>query len=194
MESWRVFFTGVGGQGTVLATRVLGEAALLAGIQVVVSEIHGMAQRGGVVESAVILGALQSPVVSDGEADILMAFEPMEALRALRKCSKHSLAIVNTSPTAPFTVSSGRDRYPDISAMMKTVANHVGKLIAFDARSLAEEAGSDLGVNMVMLGTLMRYGKMPFGREMVEAVLESRTRKAFLEINRRALELGFQVR
>ena len=78
--------------------------------------------------------------------------------------------------------------------MMKTVANHVGKLIAFDARSLAEEAGSDLGVNMVMLGTLMRYGKMPFGREMVEAVLESRTRKAFLEINRRALELGFQVR
>jgi indolepyruvate ferredoxin oxidoreductase beta subunit len=152
-----------------------------------------MAQRGGVVESAVVLGALQSPVVSDGEADILMAFEPLEALRALRKCSRRSLVIVNTSPTSPFTVSSGRDRYPDIAEMMKIVADHVGKLIAFDARSVAQEAGSDLGVNMVMLGTLMRHGKLPFGKEMVERVLESKTRKTYLEMNRRALELGFQV-
>jgi len=71
MKAWRIFFTGVGGQGTLLATRVLGEAALLTDIPVVVSEVHGMAQRGGVVESAVVMGAAQSPVISDGEADAL---------------------------------------------------------------------------------------------------------------------------
>jgi indolepyruvate ferredoxin oxidoreductase beta subunit len=193
MEAWRIFCTGVGGQGTLLATRMLGEAALHAGIQAVVSEIHGMAQRGGVVESAVVMGELQSPVISDGEADVLMSFEPLETLRALRKCSPHCLVITNTSPVAPFTVASGRTQYPDIAEMMETVSNKVGKLIALDARSLAREAGSELSVNMVLLGTLMRHGNMPFGRDVLETVLNTRTRKAFLEMNRKAFDLGFQV-
>ena len=193
MESWRIFFTGVGGQGTLLATRVLGEAALLADVQVVVSEIHGMAQRGGVVESAVVMGAVQSPVISDGEADVLMAFEPLEALRALRKCSARSLVIANTSPISPFTVSSGREQYPDIAEMMKTVSDQVGRLIAIDARSLARRAGSALAVNMVLVGTLMRHGNMPFDRGVVETVLNNKTKRAFLEINHKAFDLGFQV-
>ena len=147
MKSWRIFFTGVGGQGTLLATRVLGEAALLTDIPVVVSEVHGMAQRGGVVESAVVMGAAQSPVISDGETDILMSFEPLETLRALRKCSSSSLVISNNSPISPFNVASGREHYPDVGEMMRTVSNHVNKLIALDARSLAREAGSELSVN-----------------------------------------------
>ena len=134
MESWRIFFTGVGVQGTLLATRVLGEAALLTDIPVVVSEVHGMAQRGGVVESAVVMGATQSPVISDGEADILMSFEPLETLRALRKCSSSSLVISNNIPISPFAVASGREQYPDVGEMMRTVSNHVNRLIALDAR------------------------------------------------------------
>ena len=85
METKRCVFVGVGGQGNLLASRLLGEAALSMGIPAVVSEIHGMAQRGGVVESAVVMGAAQSPVISDGEADILMSFEPLETLRAMSK-------------------------------------------------------------------------------------------------------------
>ncbi|UCG13770.1 MAG: indolepyruvate oxidoreductase subunit beta [Deltaproteobacteria bacterium] len=193
MDSWRIFFTGVGGQGTLLATRILGEAALLTDVQVVVSEIHGMAQRGGVVESAVVMGKVLSPVVSDGEADVLMAFEPLEALRALRKCSAHSLVIANTSPISPFAVSSGKVQYPDVSEMMRTVSGHVGKLIALNARSLARGAGSELAVNMVLLGTLMRQERLPFGREPVETVIKTRTRKPFVEINLEAFDLGFQV-
>ena len=73
-----------------------------------------MAQRGGVVESAVVMGAAQSPVISDGEADILMSFEPLETLRALRKCSSNSLVISNNSPISPFNVASGREQYPDV--------------------------------------------------------------------------------
>ena len=193
MKIWRIFFTGVGGQGTLLATRVLGEAALLSDIPVVVSEVHGMAQRGGVVESAVVMGAVQGPVISDGEADVLMAFEPLEALRALRKCSPRSLVIANTSPVSPFTVSAGLEQYPDIDEMMSTVSEHVGRLIAYDARSLARKAGSDLSVNMVLLGTLMCYGEMPFGRDEVEKVLKTRTRRSYLEMNLKAFELGYQV-
>ncbi len=193
MEVWRIYFTGVGGQGTLLATRVLGEAALLADIPVVVSEIHGMAQRGGVVESAVIMGDAQSPVISDGKVDILMAFEPLEALRAVRKCSTRSLVICNTSPVAPFAVASGRDQYPDVSEMMGTVSSHVDRLIAYDARRLARKAGSELSVNIVMLGTLMRHGKMPFNKDVVETVLNTRTKKSFLETNLKAFAMGFEV-
>jgi indolepyruvate ferredoxin oxidoreductase beta subunit len=193
MESWRIFFTGVGGQGTLLATRVLGEAALVANIPVVVSEVHGMAQRGGVVESAVVLGEVQSPVISDGEVDILMAFEPLEALRAVRKCSSRSLVICNTSPVAPFSVSSGRDRYPDVSSMIEAISSQVSNLIAYDARALAREAGSELSVNIVMLGTLMRHAKMPFDEKVVKQVLNTRTKKSFLEINLKAFDLGYEV-
>jgi indolepyruvate ferredoxin oxidoreductase beta subunit len=193
MESWRIFFTGVGGQGTLLATRVLGEAALVANIPVVVSEVHGMAQRGGVVESAVVIGELQSPVISDGEVDILMAFEPLEALRAVRKCSASSLVICNTSPVAPFSVSSGRDQYPDVSDMIEAMSSQVSSLIAYDARALAREAGSELSVNIVMLGTLMRHAKMPFDEKVVKKVLNTRTKKSFLEINLKAFDLGYEV-
>jgi indolepyruvate ferredoxin oxidoreductase beta subunit len=193
MRAWRIFFTGVGGQGTLLATRVVGEAALLADIPVVVSEIHGMAQRGGVVESAVVMGEARSPVISDGEVDILMAFEPLEALRAVRKCSARSLVICNTSPVAPFAVASGRDQYPDVSAMMQAMSSQVDRLIAYDARALAREAGSELSVNIVMLGTLMRHGKMPFEKQVVETVLNTRTKKSFLDINLEAFALGYQV-
>jgi indolepyruvate ferredoxin oxidoreductase beta subunit len=193
MESWRIFFTGVGGQGTLLATRVLGEAALVANIPVVVSEVHGMAQRGGVVESAVVIGKVQSPVISDGEVDILMAFEPLEALRTVRKCSASSLVICNTSPVAPFSVSSGRDQYPEVSHMMESISSQVSNLIAYDARALAREAGSELSVNIVMLGTLMRHAKMPFDEEVVKKVINTRTKKSFLEINLKAFDLGYEV-
>ena len=192
-QGWRIFFTGVGGQGTLLATRILGEAALLADVQVVVSEIHGMAQRGGVVESAVLLGSLRSPTIADGEADILMGFEPLETLRALRKCSERSLVISSTSPIVPFTVASGRARYPEVADMMATVAKGVAKLVAFDARALARQAGAELAINTVLLGALMRHGNLPFGRDVVERAVRLRTKGPFLDVNLNAFELGYQV-
>jgi len=146
-----------------------------------------------VVESAVVMGEVQSPVISDGEVDILMAFEPLEALRAARKCSAHSLVICNTSPVAPFSVSSGRDQYPDVPSMMQAISQVVSNLIAYDARALAREAGSELSVNMVMLGTLMRHAKMPFDEKVVKKVINTRTKKAFLDINLKAFDLGYQV-
>jgi indolepyruvate ferredoxin oxidoreductase beta subunit len=192
-QGWRIFFTGVGGQGTLLATRILGEAALLADVHVVVSEIHGMAQRGGVVESAVLLGSLRSPTIADGEADILMGFEPLETTRALCKCSERSLVISSTSPIVPFTVASGRARYPEVADMMATVAKRVAKLVAFDARALARQAGAELAINTVLLGTLMRHGDLPFGREVVEGAIRLRTKGPLVDVNLKAFELGYEV-
>lgn len=190
---WRIFFTGVGGQGTLLATRILGEAALLAGVPVAVSEIHGMAQRGGVVESAVLLGAVRSPTIADGEADILIGFEPLETLRALRKCSGRSLVISSTSPIVPFTVASGQARYPDIAEMMGTVARRVARLIAFDARALANEAGMELAINTVLLGTLIRHGDLPLSKEVTEQAIRLRTKGPHLDVNLKAFQLGYHV-
>ena len=96
MKPIRLVFIGVGGQGNLLASRLLGEAALSLGIPAVVSEIHGMAQRGGIVESAVLMGEVTSPIVSNGEADVLIGFESMETLRALDKCNTTTLIITNT--------------------------------------------------------------------------------------------------
>ncbi|MBW2617058.1 MAG: 2-oxoacid:acceptor oxidoreductase family protein, partial [Deltaproteobacteria bacterium] len=91
METKRLVFIGVGGQGNLLASRLVGEAAMSMGIPAVVSEIHGMAQRGGIVESAVLLGDVTSPIVSNAEADVLIGFEPLETLRAMGKCNKDTV-------------------------------------------------------------------------------------------------------
>ena len=132
METKRCVFVGVGGQGNLLASRLLGEAALSTGIPAVVSEIHGMAQRGGVVESAVLLGNVSSPIVSNGEADVLIGFEPLETARTLAKCNKTTLVITNTHPLPPFTVSVGQGKYPPVDEVLDLIDSKVGKLIALN--------------------------------------------------------------
>ena len=154
METKRCVFVGVGGQGNLLASRLLGEAALSIGVHVVVSEIHGMAQRGGVVESAVLMGDVTSPIVSDGEADVLIGFEPLETMRTLAKCNRKSFVITNTNPLPPFTVSVGQGRYPPVDEILNLIYTKIDNVIAVKGNELAEEAGNPLSLNMVMLGAL----------------------------------------
>jgi indolepyruvate ferredoxin oxidoreductase, beta subunit len=113
MSVKRVYFVGVGGQGNVLATKLVGEAALASNVQVSISETHGMAQRGGVVASTAVIGA-RSPIISDGKADGIVAFEPLEALRVLPKANKDTVLITSLSKIQPFTVAIGKGVYPDI--------------------------------------------------------------------------------
>ena len=126
METKRCIFVGVGGQGNLLASNLLGQAALSMGIPVVVSEIHGMAQRGGVVESAVLMGEVTSPIVSPGEADVLVSFEPLETMRILGKCNKDSLVISNAQPQPPFTCAVGQGKYPAVDEFLKKLPGKVG--------------------------------------------------------------------
>lgn len=192
-KALRIFFTGVGGQGTLLATRLVGEAALEEGLPVTMSEIHGMAQRGGVVESSVVVGNASSPTIADGEADILMAFEPMEAARALPKCHADSLVIANTSPIVPFTVAIGRNTYPELQTLYEAVRERVGRLIWLDTVELARKAGSERSSNIVMIGILAGTGRLPVSEENWWKALEKTLPGRILDVNRRAFQAGFEV-
>lgn len=192
MESKRIVFIGVGGQGNLLTSRLLGEAALSLDIPAVVSEIHGMAQRGGIVESAVLLGDVTSPIVSNAEADVLIGFEPVETLRALSKCNKDTIVITNTHPLPPFTVSVGQGVYPPVDEIMGLIHAKAGKVIALDGNAMAEEAGNSLSLNMVMLGALIGSGSIPVGAEDMKKTISTTTKKAFLESNLKAFDLGMK--
>lgn len=191
METKRVVMVAVGGQGNLLASSVLGEAALLSGVPMRMSEIHGMAQRGGVVESALIFGDAHSTIISDGDADVLVGFEPAETLRALGKCNARSVVITNLAPLMPFTVNIGQGVYPDLKKLQELIRAKTGRLIAFNATALAREAGNVLSVNMVLLGALTQTRVLPFSVESVKTAMQRKTKAAFLDANVKAFDLGF---
>jgi indolepyruvate ferredoxin oxidoreductase beta subunit len=193
METKRIVIVAVGGQGNLLASSVLGEAALLAGIPMRMSEIHGMAQRGGVVESALVFGDAASTLISDGEADVLVGFEPAETLRALGKCNARTVVITNLAPLMPFTVNIGLGVYPDLKTLQGLIRAKTARLIAFNAAELAKQAGNVLAVNMVLLGALIQTQVLPLSVETVKAAMRRKTKAAFLETNLRAFDLGFQA-
>ncbi|MDM8524918.1 indolepyruvate oxidoreductase subunit beta [Desulfococcaceae bacterium HSG8] len=193
MDTTRLIIVAVGGQGNLLASRVLGEAALLAGVPVRMSEIHGMAQRGGVVESAIVFGDAESTIISDGEADVLVGFEPSETLRAVNKCNSGTVAITNLSPVPPFTVAIGKGVYPELDKLRELIRAKTSKLIAFDAVELAKEAGNVLAVNMVLVGALIQTGILPLSAENVKETIRTKTKKAFTDVNLKAFDLGFSA-
>ena len=190
MDTTRLIIVAVGGQGNLLASKVLAEAALIADIPVRMSEIHGMAQRGGVVESAVVFGNAKSTIISDGEADVLVGFEPAETLRALSKCNADTVVITNLAPLMPFTVNIGQGVYPDLKQLQELIRKKTARLIAFNAAALAKEAGNSLAVNMVLLGALIQTGVLPLSVEEVKKAMKAKTKKAFLDSNLKAFDLG----
>ncbi|MFP4347292.1 MAG: indolepyruvate oxidoreductase subunit beta [Desulfococcaceae bacterium] len=190
-QATRLIIVAVGGQGNLLASRVIGEAALASNVPVRMSEIHGMAQRGGVVESAIVFGNAESTIISDGEADILVGFEPLETLRALNKCNPQTLVITNLSPLSPATVSAGKSVYPGLKEIQTLIREKTAKLIAFDAAALAKEAGSVLSVNMVLVGAMIRTGVLPLTAESVKEIIRTKTKERFVDVNLAAFELGF---
>ncbi len=193
MDIKRLIIVAVGGQGNLLASRVLGEAALNCQIPVRMSEIHGMAQRGGVVESAIVFGDAKSTIISDGEADVLVGFEPSETLRALNKCNSDTVVITNLAPLSPFTVTTGKAVYPDLKKLQELIRAKTAALIAFNATALAKKAGNVMSVNIVLLGALIQTGILPLSAENVKAAIETTVKPEFLETNLKAFELGFEA-
>jgi indolepyruvate ferredoxin oxidoreductase beta subunit len=193
MEPKRLVIVAVGGQGNLLASSVLGEAALLNDLPLHMSEIHGMAQRGGVVESALVFGDATSTIISNGEADLLVGFEPAETLRALNKCNPSTVVITNLAPLMPFTVNIGQGVYPDLKESQELIRKKAAKLIAFNAAELAKEAGNVLAVNMVLLGALIQTGILPLTVDNVKEAMQRKTKPQFLESNLKAFELGYQA-
>jgi len=188
MVRMRIFLTGVGGQGTLLA-----KAAMDAGFSVTAGEIHGMAQRGGVVESAVLLGGFMSPKVGFGEADLLLGFEPLETLRALPYLASGGIVVSNTQAVPPLRVSLGQDMYPKQDVIEAQARQWASKAVFVPCQDLGARAGSVQSGNMVLLGAAAGAGALPFGLSVLENAAKAYLKPALAKVNLAALRLGAEA-
>lgn len=185
-----IMIVGVGGQGTLLASRVMGNVLMRQGYDVKLSEVHGMAQRGGSVVTYVKYGDhVYSPVIEKGEADLIVSFELCEAARYLPYLKKGGKIVVNDQKIPPMPVITGAAEYPeDIVERIRRLGVEV---VCADALSLAEQAGSPKAVNIVLIGVLSQMTDIPL--DAWEAALEQSVPPKFLELNRRAFWLGREI-
>ncbi|MDK2821306.1 MAG: indolepyruvate ferredoxin oxidoreductase, beta subunit [Clostridia bacterium] len=187
---YNILLVGVGGQGTILAGRILSRAAVSLGGEVKVSDIHGMAQRGGSVVTQVRFGPkVYSPAMAEGTADFLVAFEKLEARRWLPYLNADGKLIVNKEEIHPLPVLIGATTYP--SALEDEMSKMVTNTLMLDAFDLARQAGNVKAVNVVMMGALAKY--LPISREAWEEALASSVPERFLEINKKAFQLGWET-
>jgi len=187
MKTTSIMIVGVGGQGSLLASKLLGRILMNEGHDVKVSEVHGMSQRGGSVVTYVRFGdSVASPVVDKGEADYIISFELLEAARWISYLKPEGRVITNTQQIDPMPVITGAAQYPEklVEKMKQTGA----RVDAFDALSLAEKAGSPKAVNIVLMGRLSKY--FGFSEKAWQGAIEQSVPAKFLELNRRAFALG----
>ena len=187
MNTKSIMIVGVGGQGSLLASRILGTVFMAQGYDVKVSEVHGMSQRGGSVVTYIKYGEkVYSPIVEPGEADYLLSFEQLEAARWLSYLKKDGTMIVSDQKIDPMPVITGAAQYPEniIEKMKETGAN----VVDVDALKLANEAGSAKATNVVLIGVLSTI--MPFPKEEWEKAIVQLVPPKFLEMNQKAFELG----
>ena len=191
MKELNVMVVGVGGQGTLLTSRIIGKTALNAGFDVKLSEVHGMAQRGGSVVTHVRIGnEIGAPLVTEGEVDYILAFEKLEALRWAYYLKKDGIILVNNQEIMPMPVITGMAEYPD--SIFSKLAELGKKTVVVEGLELACAAGNSKAVNVVMIGALCALIGIEFNVAL-EAVRKCVPQK-LLAVNEKALELGYNVK
>ncbi len=188
MKTKSIMIVGVGGQGSLLASKLLGRLLVDEGYDVKVSEVHGMSQRGGSVVTYVKYGEkVYSPIITSGEADIIISFEKLEAARYAGFLNKNGRIIVNTQEIDPMPVIIGAAEYPsDVLDELKQKGLNID---AIDALSPAIEAGSSKAVNIVLMGCAAKYFDIPYDRWI--SAIEKTVNPKFIEMNKKAFELGY---
>ena len=190
METKNVMIVGVGGQGSLLASKLLGRLLLGRGYDIKVSEVHGMSQRGGSVVTYVRFGdKVYSPVIDKGQADFIVSFELLEAARWTEYLKPGGKIIANTQKINPMPVIIGAAEYPE--NLVQKMRDAGIDLDAIDALTLAEQAGSSKAVNLVLMGRLSKYFDIP--EEEWLAAIEASVPPKFLEMNKTAFQLGVQA-
>ena len=184
-----LLITGVGGQGAILASDIIGKAAVTAGLPIRAAETHGMAQRGGSVVNHIRVGNDYGSMIPKKGADLLLALEPMEAVRYLDFLKDGGIVIMNTQPIIPVTVTSGLTKYPEVSDILDFLSEkYIVK--AFNADDLAYEAGNRLAMNVVMVGAVSGY--LPIPKETLLESVKALVPQKTIEVNLRAFEAGRQ--
>ena len=188
---YTVQIVGVGGQGVLMASMVLGNAAMRSGYKVMMSEVHGMAQRGGSVLSTVRFGDdIESPLEAVGNADVILGFEPVETCRNLTLGNEKTQIIMNLDPIFPSLVAAGFEEYPATEDILKAVKKVTKNLHTVEATSLAEKAGKAVAANAVMIGALAGVKGFPISKEILKETLLDTVPEKFKELNSKAFDLG----
>lgn len=191
---YTVQIVGVGGQGVLMASMVLGNAAMEMGFQVAMSEVHGMAQRGGSVLSTLRFGdEVISPLEAVGNADMIMGFEPSETCRNIQLANRDSVILMNMDPVLPSMVAAGFEEYPDVSDLVDSVRAVNGHLVTIDATSLAIKAGKAVAANAVMIGAVAALEGFPIPRDVLKDVLGKLVPEKFKELNLKAFDMGYEA-
>lgn len=190
METKNIMIVGVGGQGTLLTSRILGGIMLDAGYEVKMSEVHGMAQRGGSVVTFVRYGdTVREPIVEEGQADVLIAFERLEALRYAHFLKKDGVLIVNDQRIDPMPVVTGAAEYPE-NIIENLSKSH--RVISVDAMEEAKKLSNPKVFNVVVIGVAAQY--MDFDKEEWLKVIEKTVKPKFIDINKKAFEVGYSLK
>lgn len=193
MSSLNVFFAGVGGQGIITGASIIARTAVSRGMNAVMSEVHGMAQRGGSVVCELRLGDVHSPMIPAGAADIIIGFEPVETMRSLARGSSGTVIITETRAIIPVTVSLGGISYPVVDDMLAYLRSQVKTVHAVHAADIAERIGLPQAANVVLLGAAMGTGLIPLDLAGIRETLGRSVPPKALDANMEALQEGFEV-
>ncbi len=189
-KTTNILIVGVGGQGTLLTSRIIAQVAVQMGYDVKVNEVHGMAQRGGSVVSQVRYGEkVYAPVIKMGDADILLAFEKIEAARWLDYLKPDGMVIINDEKVDPLPVMSGKAKYPD--TIHEKIAGLIDKTIVVDATTIAAQCGNSRAANIVLVGMLSKAMGIP--EDQVEKAITAIVPAKALEVNLRAFREGSKL-
>lgn len=188
MDKFDLLIVGVGGQGVILASDILGKAVVIEGLPVRSAETHGMAQRGGAVENHVRIGCKYRSLIPAGGADCLMSMEPLEALRYARFVKHSGVAVVNTEKIVPVTVNLGKVQYPELDVIVSTMQGLCSEVKAEDFTGLAKKAGAVQALNVVMIGAVSKY--LPIKAETLKEVIAKSVPAKTIAVNLKAFELG----
>ncbi len=186
-----IIIAGVGGQGVVTAGTIISDAASNAGLKVVMSEIHGLAQRGGSVTVDVRIGNVESPMVPKGEADLILGFEEIETVRSLERGNRDTFVIMNLERLPPVSLGIRRREYPDEQEMERKTAG-IANVHRIDANRIGREAGNSKASGTAIIGAALSLGRLPFALSDVETALRNQFSGKVLEVNLLALSKGFE--
>lgn len=186
-----IIVAGVGGQGVVTAGTLISQSALVKGHNVVMSEIHGLAQRGGSVSVEVRIGDVSSPIIPRGETDLILGIEPMEAVRASVNAGPRTKILVNMEPIEPVSLTMQGKEYPDIKQMISEISENFDVHV-IDALPLALKAGDARAASTVMVGAAIQLGVLPIDKESTLEAIGRRFGEKLYKINEKALSLGME--
>lgn len=185
-----ILFCGVGGQGILLASEITAYSLMAGGFDIKKSEVHGMAQRGGSVEAHLRYGKkVYSPLIEPGGADIVVAFEQLEAIRYLPYMNAQTKVIVNSQQILPPSVATGVERYPE--GILESIRDKGLEVFDFDALSVAQEVGEQRAANMVLVGALSTF--LTLDKNIFTAIIDERVKKGFEEVNKKAFARGREL-